>query len=135
MHRLVYVSTAIDSLTTADVDDIVSTAQRFNATRDITGVLLFNGLNFMQVLEGSHSDVDDVYSRIIVDPRHVSVVTVLQEPAETRIFEDWSMMHRNTRASARRQAREADDLSDILSREMPTHVHSLLANFDTLKGV
>ena len=57
MKRLIYISTAIDTIQESDIDDIVATAQRVNEVQSLTGVLLFNGLNFLQLLEGPQSNV------------------------------------------------------------------------------
>ena len=79
MYRLIYISTASDALTSADVDAIVDASIRNNAPRNITGVLIYNGLNFLQVLEGTRLNVEEVFNRIVQDPRHISVTTVLAE--------------------------------------------------------
>ena len=134
MYRLVYVSTAAETLTDKDIGDIVATAQRINAERDITGLLLFNGLNFMQILEGPRKNVDDVFARISVDPRHISVVAILQEPMGARVFHNWAMIYKYVLASANGTEMKPDDLSDVLGLEMPEHIRRLIDNFDTLKG-
>ncbi len=91
MKRLAYISAASPDLELADMEAILDSAIRRNGERDVTGVLLFNGLNFLQILEGDASTVADIYSRIIADKRHSGVVTILDEPADKRIFPNWSM--------------------------------------------
>ena len=69
MKRLIYISTAIDTIQESDIDDIVATAQRVNEVQSLTGVLLFNGLNFLQLLEGPQSNVENINNRILTDKR------------------------------------------------------------------
>lgn len=50
---------------------------------------------FMQLLEGSVENVNDLYSTIIEDTRH-SGCSILQKGfAETRAFSDWSMGYKS----------------------------------------
>ena len=136
MYRLIYISTASDALTAADIDDIVETAVRNNEPQNLTGVLVYNGLNFLQVLEGSRAHVENVYNRILLDTRHVSVTTVLAEAVEIRIFSSWHMAGRKTMALAgHRDYDKMNDVQDVLDRQMPGRVRQILENFTSLKGI
>jgi hypothetical protein len=136
MYRLIYISTASDALTSADVDAIVDASIRNNAPRNITGVLIYNGLNFLQVLEGTRLNVEEVFNRIVQDPRHISVTTVLAESAELRMFAGWSMAGRKTSALAGRHGYEKiGETQDVLARQMPARVRQILENFCSLKGI
>ena len=130
MYRLIYISTASDALTSADVDAIVDASIRNNAPRNITGVLIYNGLNFLQVLEGTRLNVEEVFNRIVQDPRHISVTTVLAESAELRMFAGWSMAGRKTSALAgRHEYEKIGETQDVLARQMPARVRQILENF------
>ena len=136
MKRLIYISTAIDSIQDSDIDDIVATAHRVNELQSLTGVLLFNGLNFLQLLEGPRSNVDNIYNRILIDKRHVSVTTVLTEPAQMRIFADWRMVARKTpELQSKEKFKKMRVMSDVLDREMPVSVRKVFDNFASLKGI
>ena len=52
MFRLAYVSNARLGLNQNDLDSIMHTSKLRNKLAGVTGLLLFNGVNFMQVLEG-----------------------------------------------------------------------------------
>lgn len=134
MFRLIYVSTASDGLTETDLSDILTEATATNSRHGITGVLLFNGLNFLQMLEGVQRDVLDVFNRIVRDPRHTSVVTVLKEAAEARVFPDWSMQLKTRPSTANPDFASGADFSDVMNRAMPDHLSRVFGNFDTLKG-
>ena len=136
MKRLIYISTAIDTIQEIDIDDIVATAQRVNEVQSLTGVLLFNGLNFLQLLEGPQSNVENIYNRILTDKRHVSVTTVLVEPAQLRIFSDWRMVARKTpELQSKEKFKKMHVMTDVLDREMPVSVRKVFDNFASLKGI
>ncbi|WP_321490279.1 BLUF domain-containing protein [uncultured Hyphomonas sp.] len=134
MFRLIYVSTASLGLTDTDLSNILKEATATNTQRGITGVLLFNGLNFLQLLEGEQTDVLDVYNRIVRDDRHTSVVTVLQEPAEERVFGEWSMLLKLKPSTAKPDFGPDGGFAELMNREMPPHLSRVFGNFDTLKG-
>jgi hypothetical protein len=134
MQRLIYISSAQLNLSDQDLDDILKESVAFNSKYWITGILLFNGINFLQLLEGTTGLVENLYARIVKDPRHFSVVTVLKEPSDARIFPNWSMRLKRRRASAMPASVNVDDFSDVQAHTMPDHISRIFANFDTLKG-
>lgn len=89
--RLIYVSTARPDLTFADIEGILDTARTRNAAEDITGLLLFDGSSFMQLLEGPEDAVERVFSSIADDARHTGIVRIHSETGVTREFSDWAM--------------------------------------------
>jgi hypothetical protein len=134
MFRLIYVSTAKFGLAETDLSNILEEATTANAQSGITGALLFNGLNFLQLLEGEQRDVRETYQRIVRDPRHTSVVTILQEDADERVFPDWSMQLKARPSTANPDFGDGTDFSDVTGRGMPEHLSRIFGNFDTLKG-
>ena len=54
-------------------------------------MLLYQGGNFIQLLEGESAAIDTAYGRIEKDPRHHSCLRMLDGEAEERLFPDWSM--------------------------------------------
>ncbi len=75
-------------------DRVVAMSKHFaarNRDRDITGMLVFDGDYFMQVLEGPRQKITALYELIQTDPRHEEVVTVLDEPIYRRTFDDWGL--------------------------------------------
>lgn len=91
--RILYVSTAIPSLTEADIAQIVATATEHNAKFDITGALAYNGVNFAQVLEGAESHLEQLMANIKNDERHSGVIEMARKPIEKRNFDGWHMKH------------------------------------------
>ena len=93
MKRVVYVSTAAPNLADDDVERLAADAVRRNETLDLTGLLAFNGVNFMQALEGEEAAVDEVFGSIRRDSRHGGLVALIEEPCSSRLFPDWRMRY------------------------------------------
>ena len=92
MRRIVYVSTAT-GLSAADIAEILESAQRNNAQREITGFLLYNGRNFLQLIEGPQAALMSLMSTLARDPRHSGMLTMIDEAIDRRSCPSWSMHH------------------------------------------
>lgn len=64
--------------------------RRRNHHRGVTGVLMFDGEYFLQVLEGDTNAVQSLYETIQRDARHSGVVTIMKESIPFRRFDSWS---------------------------------------------
>jgi len=91
MICIVYISSAKLSLTHGEILNIVEDSRINNEKNGLTGLLLFNSGNFMQLLEGEESDVDALYRKIEKDRRHAEVKLLLKEPITHRNFSNWTM--------------------------------------------
>ena len=88
---LTYTSWARPGILPEEIEAIVSSARINNPLDGLTGVLIFNGTSFMQILEGSHAAVDDLAERLASDPRHYRMSIRNEGPITARTFPDWSM--------------------------------------------
>jgi hypothetical protein len=75
--------------------DILKVSRENNTTRDVTGLLLYKGGNFMQALEGPEDVVMALYEKIKKDPRHKSVSIISKEQIQKRQFPAWEMAFTN----------------------------------------
>ncbi|GBG12621.1 uncharacterized protein NMK_0152 [Novimethylophilus kurashikiensis] len=91
LSRLLYVSTAANLVTEADLFQILETSRTNNHEVGITGVLCGSGRHFIQVLEGHEHDLMRMYVKIIDDPRHRDCFLIGLVPIAQRMFEQWSM--------------------------------------------
>lgn len=91
MRRIVYVSTASLTLNESDVQSLLKQAVERNARHDVTGLLAYNGFNFLQAIEGDAEALEAIFGSICRDPRHSGVITLLDEACEARLFPDWRM--------------------------------------------
>lgn len=91
LFELAYISAARDGVSEADLAGIVAQSQLNNALKDISGILLYNGTHFAQILEGSRHEVEALFESICADPRHTSVIRIAAGPVAGRAFAGWSM--------------------------------------------
>jgi hypothetical protein len=96
--QLLYVSRAVGPQTTTVTASILTTAQAHNAKHGIGGVLCQGQGLYLQLLEGERSDVNRLFSRIVVDSRHKDVTLLQLQEVERRRFAAWSMAHVELRA-------------------------------------
>ena len=91
LKSLTYTSLARLDLESGDVEAIHRTAREVNALEGITGLLIFNGTHFLQIIEGAPDAIDDLLERLRRDPRHSGIEVRDERPVEARSFPDWSM--------------------------------------------
>lgn len=91
MICIVYISSAKLGLTHSEIINIVEDSRINNEKNGLTGLLLFNSGNFMQLVEGEESAVDALYRKIEKDRRHAEVKLLLKEPITHRNFSNWTM--------------------------------------------
>ena len=88
---LIYVSSALGQMDNQEILDILKVSRQNNEREQITGMLLFKGGNFMQVLEGPEEMVLARYERIRKDARHKDVNLLNVTPIQEREFSKWEM--------------------------------------------
>jgi hypothetical protein len=125
MKRIVYVSTARPDLSDDDVKALVAQAVQHNRDANVTGLLAFNGVNFLQALEGDDEAVALIYEAIKRDSRHSGVISIVDEPCDDRLFPDWRMRYVRTAARPLLNAQPALDDADV---EGCAHVGRLFRN-------
>lgn len=135
---LIYVSTASLGLTKAEVADIVTESARNNERNEITGLLLYNGLNFCQVIEGEADAIEALYRRLGADPRHTGLVRILHRPIETREFDGWSMAFGDVEPLAHidgdgRFWKTSTQIAALLDRVTSIETRGILQSFNTLQ--
>jgi hypothetical protein len=106
-RQITYISTA--RLHGADtlLADIERVALRNNAVAGLSGLLLFDGVRFLQVLEGPEDAIAPILADIQADPRHFGMVVLRDRIVDTRGFPAWAMLCRNVGGKA--------DIADLVS--------------------
>lgn len=89
--RLIYASTATEGVGLSEFKGILQQSQVNNLKRDLTGVLAFNSKIFLQGLEGSREQVNELYSRLLLDRRHHTVAMLEYAEIDEREWAQWSM--------------------------------------------
>lgn len=67
LSTLIYRSHLSDNVPLSSLDKIVQKANKNNQLIGVTGILLFNGTHFFQVLEGPEQAVSTLYEHICRD--------------------------------------------------------------------
>lgn len=91
LFELAYISTAAHDFSASDLEELLIAARSRNEFEDITGVLMYNGVNFAQFLEGSRDSIDRVFSSIQVDDRHTGVIKIIDREISQRSFSSWRL--------------------------------------------
>lgn len=91
LHEVLYLSTLAPGAPLKTVADIAARARPANAAADITGLLVFDGMQFCQHIEGPRKAVLALTERICQDPRHVDVDILHHGPLAQRRFRRFSM--------------------------------------------
>ncbi|TPE10859.1 diguanylate phosphodiesterase [Pantoea vagans] len=86
LTTIIYRSHISDDFPVRILPEMVDHASEINTAHDVTGILLFNGTHFFQLLEGPEAGVQAVYQRICADRRHHNVVELMRDYAPSRRF-------------------------------------------------
>ena len=91
LKTITYISWARMDLSDADLADIHRTARDLNALDGITGLLVFDGVRFLQIVEGPDEAIDGLMERLRRDPRHSALEVRESRTIAERSFTGWSM--------------------------------------------
>lgn len=93
LTRIIYTSTATKQFKPKDIENILSTSKLKNSKKELTGMLCFSRNFFLQCIEGSRISVNELYHKILNDPRHEKIVLLDYNEIFEREFNDWSMAY------------------------------------------
>ena len=91
LFSVTYLSMSNIPAHSVDMLDIERAALRNNPIDGLTGFLYFDGIFFLQVLEGKRQALDNMLAKLHVDPRHSDVTILRDQPLPHRQFGAWSM--------------------------------------------
>lgn len=91
LTTLIYRSQLAPAWQPTSLGTLVSRARQKNTNLHVTGILIFSGSQFFQVLEGDEQVVDALFSQIRNDPRHTDVVELMRDYSAYRRFRDIGM--------------------------------------------
>lgn len=115
MIRLVYVSSATSEMNEEELLELLSQSRKKNTQLNLTGILLYAGGNFFQVLEGEKAVVKNLYEIIKKDDRHTDCTLIDESEIAERTFTEWSMGFRHLKLA---DSNEIEGFSDFLRRRM-----------------
>jgi len=77
--------------TEEEIKKILSACEKNNPSLDITGVLLYSELKFIQLVEGESKTLNMLYDKIKLDKRHEKVFMLSYGPIKEKSFPSWHM--------------------------------------------
>lgn len=84
LHEFFFCSLLTPGASPSAVAAILSHARRANPGNGITGLLIFDGLHFLQQMEGPQPRVRWLMDRIATDPRHTGMRVIFEGPLAAR---------------------------------------------------
>lgn len=88
---LLYVSKVNIELNAERLAELERRAATFNAEQGVTGLLVFNGANFVQLIEGDAPAINRVMERIERDDMHSNIHILRNSPMRERECPEWGM--------------------------------------------
>lgn len=76
-----------------DLEDILEHARFWNATKGITGALVYADGVFLQILEGDRVEVQQLMIKILGDLRHETVTVLRECEIPCALFGSWQMAY------------------------------------------
>lgn len=95
IHEALYVSTIAPDAPLSVVAGIAGKSRTYNASHDITGLLIFDGMRFCQQLEGQQKEVLALVERISTDTRHSNITIIHHGPLTERRFKSFALAFSN----------------------------------------
>ncbi len=93
MLSVIYVSVVDPALNETDIAALVEQARANNARDDLTGVLIYNEQNFMQLIEGPADRVEACLGLIRADRRHSGMIELRRRPIAARASADFTVLY------------------------------------------
>lgn len=129
MRSIIYISTRAKRFTDETLQELVQASSKRNSADAITGCLVYNGMNFIQLLEGDHDKLSDCMARIEQDDRHTGIVIIRDAETQSRECAEWGMTGRSV--SAKPGKTEQEDIARMLGNASPETV-KLFTSFSSL---
>lgn len=113
LTRLIYFS-EWDRSKYLDLDELLRKSRKNNTAVNVSGFLFFDGLYFVQALEGERWHVSNTYHRIVTDTRHKNLILITSMEIRSRLFAGWSMgLHQGANVSTRHALLSAFTLGSL----------------------
>ncbi|HEX5670646.1 MAG TPA: BLUF domain-containing protein [Sulfuricurvum sp.] len=95
MKQIIYASTATESVDYDVIKDLLTQCVAKNDEFGISGMLVFDGKQFLQCFEGNEASVMQLKENIFKDIRHHSVNLIGEKEITKRLFSQWCMGYLN----------------------------------------
>lgn len=114
MHLVIYSSQLTKTTESVDsmLQSIIYLAKERNSKLDVTGLLFYHNVQFLQILEGKKENLDNLMALISKDSRHHSIEILVNEKIRERSFKDWNMDSLNLSSN---QEIDPDELKKVIA--------------------
>jgi len=80
MHKAIcYVSTISPGIAKDEIEYLLERSKTTNNNLGITGLLLFSGGNFLQIIEGTEKVINTLWNKISIDNRHFNIIKIFEQ--------------------------------------------------------
>ena len=93
IYQIQYMSVAVQPLSHVEIMRLVVKSQMANFNAGITGTLVYNGGSFFQIIEGAQADIENLYAKILKDPRHTRIIKIGECVIERRNYDRWTLAY------------------------------------------
>ena len=114
---------------TSEFEELETSSREWNARNDVTGFLVFNGIHFLQLIEGGEEVIDDLVERVRKDPRHTGFEIRDRQKVERRSFPNWPLEVVRVNAS---YFEARDTIADRLPDTVPEAIRARLLRITEL---
>lgn len=129
MRQIIYLSTAADGFGQVDMVDVLEASARNNPASGISGFLLFNGRNFLQLIEGEKPALRSLLAKLAHDPRHSGITLLEDQEIDMPTCSKWSMRRIKL---ADNVAQRTQDLKESLPEGLGLQTQRIVLNFAVL---
>jgi hypothetical protein len=91
VKRIIYCSRASYDFAPEELISLLKTSRANNERAGLSGMLLYCGQSFLQLLEGDGQALATVYGRILADERHTHLRLLADAEVSAALFPDWTM--------------------------------------------
>ena len=111
--QIIYASASAQKMSSEELAEILRIARENNAAHDISGMLVYHGGSFLQVLEGPEGAVNSLFVKIEKDPRHGEINILFRDTVPEKEFEEWSMGYIDATGDAAQSEGYIDYMRDL----------------------
>ena len=129
LTSVTYTSLARPDLQSSELEEIHNSSRKNNSADGITGLLIYNGTHFLQIIEGGEAAIERLVDRLRTDARHKGFEIRDKRRIDARSFPDWTMELLRVTPSLF-QARDA--LADTLPDTVPEVIRARLLRMTEL---
>ena len=131
LKSLTYTSDARPDLEPGDIRAVHHTARHLNALDGVTGLLIYNGRQFLQIIEGDERAIDALLQRLLADARHSGLTVEHERFVDQREFPNWVMELANVSTG---DADAQSNLADLLPATIPETIRTMVTEMVAMRS-